>query len=194
MNTRRWELLKGHPRVCPMPLNGNIQGVTLSWYKITLLEASCLNEGCNSLNKSILVLLSLKKKKKKKKPYSKSWASQVALAVKNSPTSAGDIRDAGSIPRLGRSPGGGNSNPLQCSCLENPRDREAWWAIVHRVTESRTQLSTLACSALGDLSKVCLYEFFLVSLCLWVEETPSSVYREGSSHSSRGILGFENLS
>ena len=116
------------------------------------------------------------------------------LSSTGSTCSAGDTGDAGSIPGLGRSPGGGNSNPIQCSCLENPRDREAWWAIVHRVTESRTQLSTLACSALGDLSKVCLYEFFLVSLCLWVEETPSSVYREGTSHSSRGILGFENLS
>ena len=44
--------------------------------------------------------------------------------------------DAGSIPRSGRSPGGGHSNPLQNFCLENPMDRGAWWAIVHRVVES----------------------------------------------------------
>ena len=66
------------------------------------------------------------------------WASQVALVVKNLPASAGDIRDSGSIPGLGRSPGEGNGNPLQYSCLENPMDREAWQAIVHRVAKSWT--------------------------------------------------------
>ena len=50
-------------------------------------------------------------------------ASQVALEVKNSPANAGDIRDWGSIPRSGISPRGGNGNPLQYSCLENPMDR-----------------------------------------------------------------------
>ena len=47
-------------------------------------------------------------------------ASQVALVVKNLPANAGDIRDSGSIPGLGRSPGGGHGSPLQYSCLENP--------------------------------------------------------------------------
>ena len=51
--------------------------------------------------------------------------------VKNLPAKAGELRDAGSIPGSGRSPGGGNSNPLQYSCLENPMDRGAWWATVH---------------------------------------------------------------
>ena len=51
--------------------------------------------------------------------------------VKNLPANAGDIRDMGSIPVPGRSPGGGHSDPLQCSCLENPMDRGAWWATVH---------------------------------------------------------------
>ena len=46
---------------------------------------------------------------------------------------AGDVRDVGSIPGLGRSPGGGNGNPLRYSCLENPMDRGAWWATVHGV-------------------------------------------------------------
>ena len=58
-------------------------------------------------------------------------ASQVALVVKNLPASAGDPRDLGSISWLGRSPGGGNDNPLQYSRLEYPMDRGAWWAIVH---------------------------------------------------------------
>ena len=53
--------------------------------------------------------------------------------VKNSPTSA---RDVGSIPGSGRSPGGGNGNPLPYSCLENSMDRGAWQAAVHGVTES----------------------------------------------------------
>ena len=62
--------------------------------------------------------------------------------VKNPPTSAGNIRDSGSIPGSGRSPGGGNGNPLQYSSLENPMDRGAWWAIVHGFAKNWTQLST----------------------------------------------------
>ena len=69
------------------------------------------------------------------------WASQAALVVKNLPASAGDIRDVSSIPGSGRSPREGHGNPLQHSSLENPMDKEAWWATVHRVTKSRTRLS-----------------------------------------------------
>ena len=64
----------------------------------------------------------------------------MALRVKNLPTNSGDVRDARSIPGSGRFPGGGHSNPLQCSCLENPVDRGAWWAAVHSVTKSWTRL------------------------------------------------------
>ena len=64
-----------------------------------------------------------------------SQASQVALAVKNPPANAGDLRVVGSIPDSGRSPGGGHSTPLQCTCLENPLDRGAWRAVAHRVTK-----------------------------------------------------------
>jgi len=55
--------------------------------------------------------------------------------------SACSVEDPGSIPGLGRSPGGGHGNPLQHSCLENSMDRGAWWAPVHGVTHSRTRLS-----------------------------------------------------
>ena len=61
---------------------------------------------------------------------------------KNSPANAGDVRDVGSIPGSGRSPGGGNGNPLQYSCLGNPMDKGAWWATVHGAAKSQTQLST----------------------------------------------------
>ena len=58
--------------------------------------------------------------------------------VENLPPSAGGTRDFGSIPGSGRSPGEGNGNPLQYSCLENSMDRGAWWATVHRLAKSQT--------------------------------------------------------
>ena len=67
-----------------------------------------------------------------------NWAALVAIVVRNPPANAGDIREVGSIPVLGRSPGGGHGNSLQYSCLENPMDRGAWQTIVHGVAESDT--------------------------------------------------------
>ena len=60
-----------------------------------------------------------------------------SVVVRNPPASAGDSRDTVSIPGSGRSPGAGNGNPLQYSCLESPLDR-VWWATVHRVAKSST--------------------------------------------------------
>ena len=79
-------------------------------------------------------------------------AFQVALVVKNPPANARDISDMGSIPGSGRSPGGAHGSPpggahgspLQYSCLENPMDRGAWRATVHRVAKSRTLLKQLS--------------------------------------------------
>ena len=65
----------------------------------------------------------------------KDQPSQVALLVNNAPVNAGVV---GSIPRSGRSPGGGRGNPLQYSCLENPLDRGGWLAMVRRVAKSWT--------------------------------------------------------
>ena len=59
----------------------------------------------------------------------------MALVVKNLPANAGDLRDKGSIPGLGRSPGEGHGNPLQYSYLENPMDKGAWRATVHGVAK-----------------------------------------------------------
>ena len=65
-------------------------------------------------------------------------AFQVVLVVKSPPVKSGDMRDSGSIPALGRSPGEGNGNPLQYSSLGNPMDRGAWRATVHGVPKNPT--------------------------------------------------------
>ena len=63
-------------------------------------------------------------------------ASKVVLVVENTPTNTGDAGDEGSIPELGRSPGEGNGNLPQYSCLENSTEKGIWWATVHGVTKS----------------------------------------------------------
>ena len=72
---------------------------------------------------------------------------QVVLVVKDLSGNVGDVRDVGSLPGSGRSPGGGHGNPLQCFCLENPLDRGAWRATVHRVIQSWTRLKRLSTHA-----------------------------------------------
>ena len=66
----------------------------------------------------------------------------MALVVKCLPANAGDIRDTGSIFGSGRPPEGGNGSPLQYSCVENPMDRVARWATIHKITESKTTEAT----------------------------------------------------
>ena len=75
---------------------------------------------------------------------------------KESTCSAEDTGDTALIPRSGRPPGGGHSKPLQYSCLENTMDRGAWWATVHRVTKSRTQLKWLSTLTSGT----CIIGFY----------------------------------
>ena len=60
------------------------------------------------------------------KLYTREWVCLVVLVVKNLPANSGDLKDMGSIPGWQRCPGGGHSNPLQYSCMENPMDRGAW--------------------------------------------------------------------
>ena len=66
------------------------------------------------------------------------WVFAGGAGVKNPPAIAGDMREAGLIPGSGRSPGGGQGNTLQYPCLQNPMEREAWWATIHGVTKSQT--------------------------------------------------------
>ena len=66
------------------------------------------------------------------------------MVLVNLLANAGDKRNTGSIPGWGRSPGEGNGNPLQYSCLENHMDRGAWWAMIHRVAKSQTRLKQLS--------------------------------------------------
>ena len=81
--------------------------------------------------------------------------------VKNLPD---DARDTGLIPGWGRSPGGGNGSPLQYSCLETPINRGAWWAVVHRVAKSQTQLKQLSMCLLPKDSLLLLFIFCLAVL------------------------------
>ena len=78
-----------------------------------------------------------------------SWASQVALVVKNPLANAGDIKE---VTGLGRFPGEGNGKPLQYACLGNPMDRTSWWATVHGVAKSWTQLSDKATAKYPSVS------------------------------------------
>ena len=93
--------------------------IWFTWKRL-LLETKC--EDSNSNFKGIEIV----------------GASQVVLVAKNPPANAGNIRDVGSVSRLGRSPVGRHGNPFQYSCLENPMDRGTWWATVHRVATSQT--------------------------------------------------------
>ena len=69
--------------------------------------------------------------------------------VKNLPANAGDISDSGSIPELGISPGEGNGNPLQYSCLENSMDRGDWWATVHGISKELDTTKQLSIHAVS---------------------------------------------
>ena len=82
--------------------------------------------------------------------------------VKNLPANAGDIRDVGSVPGLGRSPGAGHNKPLQCSCLENPHGQRSLVATVHRVAKSRTRLKQLS-------TAMCIGEMFTFNQMIFLQ-------------------------
>ena len=112
---------------------------------------------------------------------------QVALMVKNLPANAGDIRDTGSIPGLGRYPGEGLGNLLQYSCLENSMDRGAWWPTVYGVAKSRTWLKRLS-SALQTPWREVTQDSILIteSLSSALSDTELAVGRAAFVSLSRG--------
>ena len=77
--------------------------------------------------------------------------------VKNPSANAGDAGDPGSIPGSGRSPGEGNGNPLQDSCLGNPMDRGAWWTAVHGVAKSQARLKRLSTAHTHSQTYICTH-------------------------------------
>ena len=87
--------------------------------------------------------------------------------VKNLLANVGDVREAGSIPRSGRSTGGGHGNPLQYSCLENPLDRGAWRAAVNGVAKSQTRLKRLSVHAFPTPS-VYITALTVQDLAMWL--------------------------
>ena len=112
------------------------------------------------------------------------WVSQVTLVVKNPPANSGDLRDMGSIPESGRSPGGGNGNPLHYSCLGNPMDRGAWWATVYGIAKSWTRLKRLSVhiEPIGNVSHT-----LPRSREIWSETSESAV----AGVSLLGMLAFD---
>ena len=99
----------------------------------------------------------------------------MAQWVKNSPANAGDVGDAGSIPDLGRSPGEGNGNPLQYSCLRNPMDRGAWWAIVHGITKE------------SDTTKHSRSYYSTCSLNTYIRDFTSNFYPRNDQNKSQSL-------
>ena len=114
-----------HQAPCPQNFSGKNTGVSCHFLLQRIFPHSGIETVSPALQEGSLPLSHLAPR-----------ASQVALAVKNLPATAGDVRTVSSIPRSGRSPGGDRGNPLQYPCLENPMDRGAWQATVHRVTKS----------------------------------------------------------
>ena len=110
------------------------------WMTASITAFSCLHKLCQGLSPNFQAL---PYPSQNFIPWSVMWASQAALVIKHLPANRADVRDAGSIPGLGRSPEEGNGYPLQYSCLENLMDGTLWRAPVHRVSKSQTEwLST----------------------------------------------------
>ena len=110
-----------------------------------------------------------RQEQEKHTPVIHDRAFQVVLVVKNPPANAGNIRDSGSTLGSGRSPGGGHGNLLQCSCLENPLDREPWWLQSIESHRVRHTWRNLACMhVIYDSSASRKDSFLNVVLFLWV--------------------------
>ena len=130
-----------------------VHRVTKSWTQpITPIDRHPLYHGCHLFYLYV----------RTHKPTEYIWASQILLVVKNLLANAGDSRDAGLIPGLRRSPRRGHVKPLQYSCLENPRDREAWWASPQGHKESDTSELTSHASMHTSIEYIYILLFMLL--------------------------------
>jgi len=118
-----------------------VHGVTMSQKWLSRLNCTVL--GLCPLPGYLCTFAKLEGEEKDSLRLSLDWAFHMVLIVKHPSANAGDIRDRGLIC-LGRSPGGGYGNPLLYSCLKNPMDRRAWWAMLHGVAKSHTQPKLLS--------------------------------------------------
>ena len=111
-------------------------------------------------------------------------AFHMALVTKKPPAIAGGIRDLGSIPGPGRSPGGGRGNPFQYPCLENPAGRGAWWATVHAVAESdMTEVTEHAACTMTFTLWVVRNIFIYICVCVCIHCIKHCVYIYTCTHS-----------
>ena len=138
-----------------------------------------------------LPLLSLLTLKGQIQNFNPQGTSQVALVVKSLPAKAWDIEDMGLILGSGRSPGGGHGNPLQYSCLENPMDRGAWRARVHRVAQSQTQLKWFS-SHTHTHTQRSTSRLGSVTVDIWGQKTvcPGELHLPHSRSTSLGSLWY----
>ena len=124
------------------------------------------------------------------------WASQVVQWVNHLPTVLEIQADTNSSPRPGISPGGGHSNPLQYSCLENPVNIDAWWATVHRARKSWTQLKLLSMhihilTTESRNHKNRSMHIWKLNCDSWRRKWQStSVFLPGESHGQRSLVGY----
>ena len=107
--------------------------------------------------------------------------------VKSLPANAGDARDADSIPGLGRFPGGGNGNPLECSCLENPMDSGAWQITDHGVEKSQTWLEQLSMHLGKQQSNKSMKKRQNICIAPW---QPTPVFLPVEFHGQKSLAGY----
>ena len=150
LNTRAFEQTSWED-VPPSPVSGNEWKKWMHDWSITLWQAS--------------LLITARKRWRAVREVLREGFSGGSV-VKNPPAKAGDAGDAGSIPGLGRNPEGGNGNPLQYSCRENPMDRGACWATVHGIAKSWTKLKWLRIIPNGNKYKKHLRKQEICSLCI----------------------------
>ena len=116
-------------------------------------------------------------------------SAQAVLVVRNPPANAGDVRDAGVIPGLGKTPGEESGNPLQYPCLDNSMDRGAWWAMLHRVAKSWAWLKRFSMHACMHYQRAVSSFFPYILDTVWRLSKFSPFICLGRTHKIIGWMG-----